>query len=487
MPKRTEAEEARDIFAFVIHACSAVARDRSKYLAFRKEIYDTMDRKAFCRTMKDAKNNYACTQFFQERSASLAIKSLEVFAASFAREEPLERLTDFLRKRFPRYQSELAKQKGGFPDISFFTRGIHSVHEVLENVSVYVLLFLRYDGKKGKEAGIPPEDKQVRMFISSIPSVVVDSGRSQKYRGRISSEERRLRKTLIGGGDEPATLYEFFDDDNQKMLNAIAAKFCFDDLMECKFTEKDANALARCIIRDFVADEEEVADDDEEENLENLTDPKTLGEIQEHLRVQRNQRTLFDVDLNYARLMYAFGKISSDDRNELLDMYMSNVPKDEKEEDPDSALKRMLSDKDAVVREKQSQLNKLQLELDKANKKLAEAKEKYIDAKNALGDMQKVIEGMQKGDLKVSDIEEDAPASFPDGAVLFGGHPNWLRKFRLKYPGVKVYDADDMSFTTDVIRNAELILINVTHMSHKQYAPVIKAIRQYHKNVEYIK
>ena len=487
MPKRTEADEARDIFAFVIHACSAVARDRSKYLAFRKEIYDTMDRKAFCRTMKDAKDNYACTQFFQERSASLAIKSLEVFAASFAREKPLERLTDFLRKRFPRYQSELAKQKGGFPGISFFTRGSHSVHQVLENVSVYVLLFLRYDGKKGNEAGIPPEDEQLRMFISSIPSIVVDSRRNQKYRGRISSEERRLRKTLIGGGEEPVTLYEFFDDDNQKMLNAIAAKFCFDDLMECEFTEKDANALARCIIRDFVADEGEVADDDEEESIESLTDPKTLGEIQGHLRMQLQQRTLFDVDLNYARLMYAFGKISSDDRDELLDLYMSNVPKDEKEEEPDSALKRMLSEKDAVIREKQSQLNKLQLELNKANKKLAGTKEKYIDAKNALGDMQKVIEGMQKGDLKVSDIEDDAPVSFPEGAVLFGGHPNWLRKFRLKYPKVKTYDADDMSFTPETVRNASVVILNVTYMSNKQYGPVIKIARQYHKTVEYIK
>ena len=181
------------------------------------------------------------------------------------------------------------------------------------------------------------------------------------------------------------------------MLNAIAAKFCFDDLMECKFTEKDANALARCIIRDFVTDEEEVADDDEEESLESLTDPRTLGEIQEHLRVQRNQRTLFDVDLNYARLMYAFGKISSDDRNELLDLDMSNVPKDEKEEDPDSALKRMISEKEAVIREKQSQLNKLQLELDKANKKLAEEKEKYIEAKSTLEDTQKLFASIQEG------------------------------------------------------------------------------------------
>jgi len=131
--------------------------------------------------------------------------------------------------------------------------------------------------------------------------------------------------------------------------------------------------------------------------------------------------------------------------------------------------------------------NKLQLELNKANKKLAGTKEKYIDAKNALGDMQKVIEGMQKGDLKVSDIEDDAPVSFPEGAVLFGGHPNWLRKFRLKYPKVKTYDADDMSFTPETVRNASVVILNVTYMSHKQYGPVIKIARQYHKTVEYIK
>lgn len=55
------------------------------------------------------------------------------------------------------------------------------------------------------------------------------------------------------------------------------------------------------------------------------------------------------------------------------------------------------------------------------------------------------------------------------------------------YPSVKVYDADDMSFSPDVIRNADLILLNVTHMSHKQYYPVIQRVRKHHNRFEYIR
>lgn len=464
-----------------MHACSAVARNKEKYQAFRNEFYQTIDKNVFLTAMKNARNEYLDTRFCQERTASLVIKTLEVVGIMTAMIDPAIEFVRFLHKHFKRSSNEIAKRKGEFPEAIFFGRWAKSVHEVMEQVSVYALLYMEYHNTDDINS-VKAADGKVNLFLDTIPFMLEDSARNQKYSGRISNEERRLRNALHQDGGPVLT---YFNDNDRNMLGVVSSHFCFSDVLSYDFTEKDANALARCIVRDYFEQQEDFIDGSNEDEFKDIMDPDTFNDIKRRMRSARSQSD--SIDLNYARLVYAFGKVSENDRAELIDIYISNIPKDDKAKDPDETLRRAINEKNFIIRKKQAQLNHLQLELDKTKSNLAEAKEKYINAKHVVENMLKLLKEIQSGTSQVTDIEKDNKEIFPENTILFGGHPNWIRKFRLKYPGVKVYDADNMSFTAEAIRNADLVLLNVSHMSHKQYGPVIRVVRKYHKNVRYVR
>ena len=287
-------------------------------------------------------------------------------------------------------------------------------------------------------------------------------------------------------------MMDFFKDTNKAIVQMFSEDFLNSDFLTFRMTEKDTRTVARCITTAIAASVSgaKIYDREDDPDYDDLMSPERQTLFEEARRNAAAAREATKTaNLNYPRMIYAFSKLQREEKKEVIDFYLELAEQEaaKKEIHPDERLKQIATEKDTVIEQKQSQLNRMQIELDKANKKLVEAKEKYIEAKSTLEDTQKLFASIQEGKVKVNDTDGETPASFPANTVLFGGHPNWLRKFRLKYPSVRVYDADDMSFTTDVIRNAELILFNVTHMSHKQYGPVIKAARQYHKNVEYIK
>lgn len=481
----SEENEAKCMFMLLLNACSAIARDREKYKTFCDSFRGAADTGIYKRVMQKMQGDvYLSTQFCQGRSASLVIKTADIYAIvsatdGFSRAD----FCQFLKKHFKRAYGELKKRKGSFPPISFFEHWTKSISEVIEQVCVYTMLYTDYHGIEDV-GDIEVDDETIGMCLGSLPLLAEPCFRERKYAGNISNNERALRNALLAGGGPVST---YLDESNDKMLSAVSMKFCYDDVMAYDFKAKDANALARCIERDYFANGELAELEDKGKNLDEIADPETLGDIRMDIKRAKLEARVDTINLNYARLMYAFGKIQSDDRAELFELFTSRAQEKKSEAPPDEALKRALEEKNNVIQEKQKQLNSMQMELDKIKNRFAEVKSKYIDAKHAAEDAQKLLEKIQSGKVHVTDIEKCANVSFPGNTLLFGGHPNWIRKFRLKYPKVKVYDADDMSFTAEVIRNADLILLNVSHMSHKQYGPVIRVVRQYHKRVEYIK
>lgn len=486
--------------------CSYIARNRKTYDAFQKEVAGKCSKSAIKQFMMDNKASFFNSKFAQVRSAALCLKTLEVYAAFYILSNPKNTkhpdssivedfLSRFLWKHRPRYATEITKLKGKYPEKdTFFGQQapayVPTIDELSENVSCYRIMLIKY--KNGHpEAPSPFESdapylQSADNFIMLAPQA--PSGGIQKS-GRISMVERYFRNLLLGDEEFPV-LEQYFDDDNARLLMAIESEFCNGSILSYKFTEKDANTLARNIadiLKTFLSFDQLHQNRDE------------LPSLDEFMKAQEDSFDDYDrlmnevnkLDLNYVRLLYAYSRIVKNDRDELATMYIERIPEESSNKniiskEEASRIQRESAEKDALLQKKQEELNRVQMDLDREKKRSSDWKEKYHEASGSLQEMQKLIEAISSKSTQVDNIESGEKYSFPTNTVLFGGHPNWQRKFKLLYPDVKVYTADEMGFPPDVIRNADLLLLNVTHMAHKQYYRIIQEVRRHHKKIEYI-
>jgi hypothetical protein len=70
--------------------------------------------------------------------------------------------------------------------------------------------------------------------------------------------------------------------------------------------------------------------------------------------------------------------------------------------------------------------------------------------------------------------------------ILFGGHPNWRKKFLEKNPRVRMIDYTKLLRLDSLIRNADKILINSEHISHKQYYAVRSVVKRANVPLQYV-
>lgn len=135
----------------------------------------------------------------------------------------------------------------------------------------------------------------------------------------------------------------------------------------------------------------------------------------------------------------------------------------------------------ALADSKQSALNELQKKCDK----LLLSKEKLQDQVKSLQRYCNVLEdGADTDHEQVFESEEKL--QIPDGnIVLLGGHPRWQARFSQEYPHVRIIRDTD-SFSTDLIKNADLVLINIRHLYHSKFMRAINVIRDHKKPVQYV-
>lgn len=137
-----------------------------------------------------------------------------------------------------------------------------------------------------------------------------------------------------------------------------------------------------------------------------------------------------------------------------------------------------------LAQKKQEQLNKLQLQYDKQQAKLETVTADY----NSLKDYVSFLEQAQNF---VEKKQEENPLAKPvipwdkKNTILFGGHPNFQAKFVERYPWVRVISPDD-KFDINIVKNADLVLINWRHLSHSQFYAFMPVIREYKKEYVYV-
>lgn len=136
-----------------------------------------------------------------------------------------------------------------------------------------------------------------------------------------------------------------------------------------------------------------------------------------------------------------------------------------------------------LLKDKQDALNNLQIKYDKQQEKLATVSEELEQMKEYV----EIVEKLQKMEEdQNSDQQNDLIVPHGKGIVLFGGHPNYQRKFKERYNWVKVISAEEIHVDWNLVRNANLVLINWKHLTHRQFYKLISLIREHKKEYRYV-
>lgn len=483
-------------------AASGVARNQRLYDKLHQwtdGLYRKKDLKDYMRSMEKAFLN---SEFCSARSPALAVRALEVYSILKLSSHPRMCLSELLLKNCTKYRNDLVKRKGKFPPAKEFVDRDGFVDGGAEKFAMYQFvlagLAMEKTGKRVMEAGADFEDGH-RLMMTYMLNAVTQNVSCEEKPHRVSPIEKYFRGVALDE-NKKSMLLDFIDESNMLFFGAAIESFAgTKDVLGYQFTEKDAEYIAWVLSQAAAAmavekekkgaglSETKAASEALSENLKGSTE----DHIEEIIRKGILKDEISGIDWNYIRIGYAFAKVNQRDRKDVFDLYIDAIPEDEDRKfvskDEYDKLKREYEGEKRKFERRQLALNKVQLELDRERAKNAELKEKQHEMGDSLKEMQKLLEDVSKPETHVDDIASDERYEFPENTVLFGGHPNWQRKFRLLYPAVKVYDADDMSFSADVIRNAGLVLLNVTHMSHKQFHSVIQQVRKHHKRIEYIK
>ena len=475
------------VLANQMYACSAIAQNFKAYNALKTDAEKHASMEAILSNLKWIRKFFN-TPFFMSKSTADAIRTMEVFAYLVSISVDENNVINFLTKNFRSVYEEVIKRKCIMPDrCEYFDPVNHAVEVIMERFALFEMM-------SGIVMGSHPEfaDAKNQKASDEIQlleeSIIASFEPPEKITGNISGDEKYVRN-MIADGQEGRPLLSYLNRCERFVVSGVADRFYLNGVCDFKFDRKKLNELARCVCESmsFYVNAQKIIIDDVPITYENFADvtERSLGKQD----LNKLAEAFSDVDLNYARIFFAAAMAVKKDREEVADMFIetfaARVP--EKKGSKESREARLIKEKDSLIEKKQSELNRMQMEMDRLKKKEAELKSKYNEANSTIKELQKVIEDITSPDTKIDELESDEDYEFPENTVLFGGHPNWISKFKLKYSNVKVYGADDMSFSADVIRNADLVLLNVTYMSHKQFYAVIRQARKHHKKLEYIK
>ncbi len=134
----------------------------------------------------------------------------------------------------------------------------------------------------------------------------------------------------------------------------------------------------------------------------------------------------------------------------------------------------------SLAEEKQKQLNYLQ-------SKYETLQSKYDD----VIEENKFLRSMLENEDNPQDAGEDDNSTeldieFPEDAILFGGHPNWQRKFSKKHPKVRILSGVDPAFDESILRGSDVIMLNSRHMKHSVFYKVRRLQQRFGFKILYI-
>lgn len=150
--------------------------------------------------------------------------------------------------------------------------------------------------------------------------------------------------------------------------------------------------------------------------------------------------------------------------------------------------------KEADLRKANDRIKELENLLAVTNKQANRDKQSYEDKIAALrmehrelADLRELVFKEQNDVQESSEIRSDIelPYTTRKRNVIFGGHDRFLKAIRPMLPDVKYVDSKNMTYSPEIIRNADIIWVQTNHISHPQYWSIVKNCKAANKQLRY--
>ena len=106
-----------------------------------------------------------------------------------------------------------------------------------------------------------------------------------------------------------------------------------------------------------------------------------------------------------------------------------------------------------------------------------------------LADLRELVFNVENNISETANAEEKDDIKYPyklqQQVVVFGGHDSFLKVMRSNFPDARFVDVDKISFSPEIVKNADIVWIQTNNMNHPQYWNVTRAARLYNKQVRY--
>ena len=150
--------------------------------------------------------------------------------------------------------------------------------------------------------------------------------------------------------------------------------------------------------------------------------------------------------------------------------------------------------KEADLRKANDRIKELENLLASANKQNKREKQSYEDKLSALrmehrelADLRELVFKEQNDVQESTEISPDIelPYTTKKRTVIFGGHDRFLKAIKPMLPDVKFVDSKNMTYSPEIIRNADIIWVQTNHISHPQYWSIVKNCKMANKQLRY--
>jgi hypothetical protein len=94
-----------------------------------------------------------------------------------------------------------------------------------------------------------------------------------------------------------------------------------------------------------------------------------------------------------------------------------------------------------------------------------------------LADLRNLVFSLDREDPERREEPEEGftyPYTTRKRTVVFGGHESFLKVIKPMLPTVRFVDAENLSFSPDIIRNADVVWIQNNRMGHSQFFSIVK-------------
>lgn len=196
----------------------------------------------------------------------------------------------------------------------------------------------------------------------------------------------------------------------------------------------------------------------------------TKNDIADMIDIANSNRRPYDLNryLTTGFILKSLARYAKESKDAYMELALSGEASPNKTAKKELArLQAEIDQLHAILNKKQEQLNKLQLDFDRLQKSSAESWESLEQLRDYTETLE--LQLVSSEDAVAAAETFTKPDFSGKKVVVIGGHANWQARLHEKFSDFTFVPVDEFNFDVSIIKNADLIIFNFAHCSHKQF------------------